>query len=81
MDAFFHVLAQLDDKQIVVDFSGVRSISRSFAHQYQIRKKASKKKVTEIHVPAHVAKMFAVVRNSSKNTHLVDSDSTPLVTI
>ena len=43
-DAFLDEIERLPTKDIIVDFSDVKSISRSFAHQYQTRKKVSKKK-------------------------------------
>jgi anti-anti-sigma regulatory factor len=80
-DAFFDKIDKLDANEVVIDFSEVRSISRSFAHQYDLRKKASKQKMTEIHLPQHVTKMFKVVESSNKKNNVVDSDSIPLMTI
>lgn len=80
-DAFFDSLERLDSSDIVIDFSEVRSISRSFAHQYQARKKMSKKKFRERRVPSSVAKMFQVVVTAAKERSRVDSDSIPLMTI
>jgi len=79
-DAFFDSIEELDVRDIVIDFSEVRSISRSFAHQYLEKKRLSKKAIRESHMPAHVAKMFDVVQNpSSRKDLLVDSDAMPLI--
>lgn len=64
-----------------MDFSEIKSISRSFAHQYLIRKRASKKKITEINIPSSVAKMFSIVDSSTKKDQIVDPDSVQLMTI
>ena len=48
---------------VILDFTSVRSISRSFAHEFITRKRASSKEVKEIHVPANVRKMFVVVES------------------
>ncbi|MGI0014661.1 MAG: hypothetical protein ACREBU_14660 [Nitrososphaera sp.] len=80
-DAFFDAVDKLHSHELVIDFSDVRSISRSFAHQYQARKKMSKKKIREIHVPSLVAKMFEVVVTAGKKRSTFTSDSIPLMTI
>jgi len=63
-DAFFDRLERMDVDCLVLDFSGIRSISRSFAHQYILRKKANSKTVREENVPENVSKMLALVERS-----------------
>ena len=79
-DAFFDNIEQ-SESEVVVDFSGVRSISRSFAQQYLTRKRASRKQIRELHIPAAIAKMFEVVESAAKKTRVVDSDSMPLMSM
>ena|GEM_PF-6117528 len=45
---------------------GVRSISRSFAHEYTVRKASSSKYIREINLPLNVSKMLKIVRSSKK---------------
>jgi len=67
-DSFFDMLEALKSTEIVVDFDEVESISRSFAHQYVLRKKRSIKKISEINVPLHVKKMFEIVKQPKTET-------------
>ncbi len=48
--------------RIVVDFSQVKSISNSFAHQYLVSKRASKMKVIEINVPPNVCRIMSLIQ-------------------
>tara|TARA_Y100000310_G_C20637828_1_gene792173 strand:+ start:1479 stop:1790 length:312 start_codon:yes stop_codon:yes gene_type:complete len=59
---FFDVIESLSTSEVVLDFKDIRSISRSFAHEYNTLKKMSDKKIKEINVPQDVKKMFAVVQ-------------------
>lgn len=45
-------------KEVVIDFAGVRSMTRSFAHQYVTNKKMSDAYVKEINVSEDVKQMF-----------------------
>ncbi len=69
-EAFFHEIETLPDQSITIDFSGVKFISRSFAHEYLARKKQSSKTLKETHVPESVRKMFHVVLHPSKKFEL-----------
>lgn len=80
-DSFFDDIEKMRASEIVIDFSEVRSISRSFAHEYQLRKKASDKKITEVHIPRHVLSMFNIVNSANVKSQVVSSDSAPLATI
>lgn len=56
------------ENKIIFDFENVRTMSRSFAHQYLLRKKLSKKSISNINISEHVKKMFEVVeRNKTDN--------------
>ncbi len=65
-DYLFGIIEREPSQVVTVDFSGIRSISRSFAHQYLIRKKkVSSKKVHEANVPESVQKLFDIINETS----------------
>lgn len=64
-DAFFDKLEKMAAKRIVVDFAGVESISRSFAHQYLGRKRGSSKAITEVNLSTDISRMLELVKHSS----------------
>jgi anti-anti-sigma regulatory factor len=63
-EAFFAEIEQSEEKMVTLDFTGVVSVSRSFAHQYALQKKASKKHFVETHVSPQVARMFEVAKHT-----------------
>ena len=71
-DKFFDSLEKSTAKSIIVDFSGVESITRSFAHQFLIRQTHSKKNVTLENIPFNVSKMFAIAKKPTLTTKAVD---------
>lgn len=60
---------------IQVDFSDIKSISRSFAHQYLQRKSACKKEVEEINVPENISKMFEIIKNQDEKKSFIKRSS------
>ena len=61
-DAFFDYLEFIPFENIEIDFSDVASISRSFAHQYWIRKnQMTHKTVYERNMSENVRQMFELV--------------------
>ena len=68
-NSFFNKINAMDAPIIVIDFTGVRTISRSFAHQYLVRKKESPKEIKETNMPDNVSKMFDVVERSVSENH------------
>lgn len=50
--------------QVLVDFAGIKSISRSFAHEYMKRKNEQSCEVVDINVPPNIKRMFEVVENT-----------------
>jgi len=58
---FFKFIESLPSEEVLLDFRDVKSISRSFAHEFVDRKRSSQKKITEVNVPQNVRKMFVVV--------------------
>jgi hypothetical protein len=74
----------LPDSEIVLDFGDVRTISRSFAHEYCTRKRNLHKRITETNVALDVAKMFAVVQNARGKRALgtrIDFEGIPVVNL
>lgn len=60
-NTLFDTIEKAQDKKVVIDFEGVRSITGAFAHQYILRKRASRKKVIERNVPEEIQRMFEIV--------------------
>ena len=74
----------LADPEVILDFSDVRTITRSFAHEYCTRKRDVHKRIREANVSPSVAKMFAVVqvaRVTSPPRSRIDFDSIPVVNL
>lgn len=76
---FFNDLERRREDRIVVDFSGVKTISRSFAHEYQTRKKCSSKAVIEVNVPDNVGKMFIAALDYRKDPRFPDLAKEPFI--
>ncbi len=74
-DALFDDIESLSERKVVIDFSGTSTITRSFAHQYSLRKKASKKDISEINMPTNIRKMFDIVENKYEKTKLIEIGS------
>lgn len=66
-DDLFNYINNLEESNLIIDFSEVKFVSSSFAHQYLINKKATQKDVTEINKTFNIIQMFEVVeRRNSK---------------
>ena len=66
-DDLFNYINNLEDSNIIIDFSEIKFMSSSFAHQYLINKKATKKNITESNKTSDVIQMFELVeRRRSK---------------
>ncbi|MEM4273667.1 MAG: STAS-like domain-containing protein [Candidatus Caldarchaeum sp.] len=65
-NTLFDTIEKAQDEEVVIDFEGVRSITGAFAHQYILRKRASRKKVIEQNMPEPVRRMFKIVSNRRK---------------
>ena len=70
-EKLFDYIDSLSVKQVVLDFSGIRSISRSFAQEYLSRKSDSQKTLEEIKIPKNIQKMFEVVGETTSKCQLV----------
>lgn len=79
--SFFDKIEKSQAKQIVIDFKGIKSISRSFAQEYQSRKAKSKKNITEANIPENVEKMFEIVNEQESRTPIIDLKSVKVICI
>lgn len=73
-DMLFDTIKKYKENTIKLDFKGIETISRSFAHQYLMRKSESKKDITEVNMPERISKMFELVnrQKSVKEIKLED---------
>ena len=69
-DVFFDELEQTESKKLTLDFTAVKSVSRSFAHQYSIRKKSSRKEIKEINMSEEIARMFELVNRNQRASRM-----------
>ena len=58
-------------EDVLIDFTGIKSISRSFAHEYLQHKEQQQNKVLEINVPSNIKRMFEIVENTKVKSELV----------
>lgn len=61
VEPLFVRIRRLSEPRVVLDFHGVRFMSRSFADEYLSAKAASKKHIDERRVPKEVKRMMALV--------------------
>jgi len=64
-DSLFRKIEKSTRKNVEVDFRNVKFVSRSFAHQYLLRKESSKKNVSEINMSSQTRKIFKIARKKS----------------
>lgn len=64
----FRKIARLDAPRIIVDFSGVEFMSRSFADEYLAAKAPYRKRIEERRVPVEVKRMLNLVSNQLAST-------------
>ena len=68
----FDYLDSLPKNHLTIDFSNVKTMTRSFAQEYKSRKVRSQKTILETNVPTNIRKMFNVVETVLEKTKLVD---------
>ena len=76
----FDAIEDSPEAEVVIDFSGVRSMSRSFADEYFVRRSASTKAITETNVPDNVRRMIDVVSRRSNSKKRLDVDEVDIST-
>jgi len=78
----FNRIDAVKETQVIVDFSGIKSITRSFAHEYCRRKKESAKTISETHVPIDVKRMMMAAADvSGSRSKSLELDSVPVVVL
>ena len=63
ISSFLEKIKNMKEAEIVLDFKGVKFISRSCADEYLKQKENVKKKITEVNMPQEVCSMFNAVKN------------------
>lgn len=77
----FQKLEQQDKKDVTIDFADIRSISRSFAHEYLLQKEKSTKKITEVNIPQNIQKMFDIVNKTSTKPRLLEYSQASIMSL
>ena len=62
-----------DAKEILIDFTGIKFISRSFAHEYLQCKAKQQCQLFEVNVSSNIKKMFEIVESTKVKSELVRS--------
>ena len=60
-EELFEEINQNNENEIIIDFSDVVFMSRSFTQEYLFQKLTSNKKIVELNVSENIQKMFNVV--------------------
>ncbi len=66
-DKLFQVLNSSKENKIIIDFSKIEFISRSFADEYLNEKQKTTKSITEKNLKINVKKMISIVEASRKH--------------
>lgn len=69
----FDKIESHSENPVIVDFSDVRTMTRSFAQEYLLRKAKSSKTVEEINMSKNIVRMFKVAENVTDKAKLFDS--------
>lgn len=80
-DNLFRLLEEIPDKKVTLDFSGVSSISRSFAHEYNTKKGISIKAISEVNTPTSIRQMLEFVKNKPSKKKPLDNNNMKSVII
>ena len=80
-DRFFDFIDSIKQDNIIIDFKKVEFISRSFAHQYYLRKKSSKKIINEINMSLNIKKMFKIVSEPKQKKQVITMTASDAISI
>lgn len=61
-DDFLNQVNEIDDDEILIDFTGIVFISRSFAQSYFSKKNKLDKQIDEINVPDEVKPLVELIK-------------------
>jgi len=70
----FEALDGLNGDVVEIDFEGVKSCTRSFADEYDQRKRLSTKTIREVNMPTSVHQLLMAVAHPKKKDQVVDID-------
>lgn len=73
----FRKISKQKSERVLLDFSGVEFMSRSFADQYLSAKKASPKQIEERNVPSEVRRMLQLVSRHLSEAGSREFETTP----
>ena len=59
------------EEEILIDFTGIKSMSRSFAHEYLENKTRQQADIMEINVASDIKKMFEIVQDTKAKPELI----------
>lgn len=65
-DALFDYINSINESRIIINFSGIESITRSFAHQYTTNKNKTNKQIIECDIPPRIKQMFELVEGQKR---------------
>jgi anti-anti-sigma regulatory factor len=77
-DELFDYIDSRRNTPFIIDFNGIQSISRSFAHEFLYRFDESKNVITLTNEPENVKKIFNIVREP-KQKFIVASPNSKIV--
>lgn len=80
-DRFFDLIDSIKQDTLIIDFKNVQFISSSFAHQYYLRKKSSKKTINEINMSSDIKKMFKIVSEPKPKKQLITMTASDAISI
>lgn len=63
-DKLFDDINDINEPEIIIDFNKIKSITRSFAHQYLINKRKSKKNIIVINISPNIKNMFELIEKT-----------------
>lgn len=81
---FVRFIEGLPNPEVILDFNDVKTISRSFAHEYCTRKREIHKSISEVNISPDVAKMFTVIeeaRAKRSSSPRIDFEGIPVINL
>ncbi len=78
---FVEHLNKLKENEIVIDFSKVTFMTSSFAHQYLLNKKKSKKDISEANIPSTIQQMFELVEKRKNTPKKISNNKPPILEV
>ena len=71
VEQLFEEINKTEDKNIILDFSGIQFVALSFAQAYVANKKQTEKNITEIHVNEENKIMLSITKKKKKDNLLL----------